>query len=118
MQVQDKALDILSHHMQGNADVCIAHLPMIQIATKHNATSVRKRAVDILWDCYINAPAIAERNRSLVTRLVSSQLHMFDGALPCASAPIHSATPPTQAGTCIASVGVSANPCTMEPCSC
>ena len=82
VQVQDKALDILAHHMQGNAAACIAHVPMIQAAARHNATSVRKRAVDILWDCYINAPAIAERNRGLVTRLLIAQLHMFDGPPP------------------------------------
>eukprot|EP00892_Ulva_mutabilis_P002377 jgi/Ulvmu1/1213/UM109_0011.1 len=80
--VQDKALDILSHHMQGNVAVCMSHLPMIKTATKHTATSVRKRAVDILWECYINAPSIAEHKPALVTHLLLLQLQMFDDQEP------------------------------------
>lgn len=110
VQVQDKALDILSHHMQGNVAVCMLHLPMIKTATKHNATSVRKRAVDILWECYINAPAIAEHKRALVTHLLALQLQMFDGVHAGLDGRLHTCMRPPLHGGCV-STAQSARPC-------
>jgi hypothetical protein len=60
------------------------HLGMIQQATRHNALSVRKRAVDIIWSCYISDPTFSAANRTLCNKLLLVQLQLFEGVLaPC-----------------------------------
>jgi hypothetical protein len=87
-QVQDKALDILAHHIRGDVAACRMHLGLIQQASRHPAVSVRKRAVDILWECYINDDAFAAANRRTCVRLLLLQLQLYDGVplQPCTAA--------------------------------
>ena len=79
VQVQDKALDVLANHIRGDPAACRMHLPMIQQATRHHFPSVRKRAVDIIWDCYISDETFSAANRALCNKLLLFQLQMFEG---------------------------------------
>ena len=81
-QVQDKALDVLSQQLRGDRDALAAHLPLILAAAAQPATSVRRRAVDILWDCYINGAAYGEGadGARRVALLLVKCLHLYSGA--------------------------------------
>lgn len=79
VQVQDKALDVLANHIRGDPAACRMHLAMIQQATRHHALSVRKRAVDIIWSCYISDEVFSATNRALCNKLLLIQLQMFEG---------------------------------------
>lgn len=54
VQVQDRALDVLACHLSADPVALAAHLPLVLQASQQQALSVRKRAVDVLWSCYIN----------------------------------------------------------------
>jgi hypothetical protein len=81
-QVQDKALDVLSWQLRGHRDALREHLPLIVGAASHSATSVRKRAVDILWDCYVNNDVYCsdESGRLEVVKLLVRCIHLLNGA--------------------------------------
>lgn len=82
--MQDKALDVLSQQLRGDRDALAAHLPLILAAAAQPATSVRRRAVDILWECYIGCEAYCEgpdgaRRAAL---LLVKCVHLYSGAPP------------------------------------
>jgi hypothetical protein len=86
LQVQDKALDVLSQHLLDDVKALQANVKLIQHASEHQATSVRKRAVEILWSSYINSDvytADAEGPERIAALLVHS-LRLFSGALQAA----------------------------------
>jgi hypothetical protein len=81
VQVQDKALDVLSQHLSGNREVLHANVNLILRASERNAVSVRKRAVDILWACYINCNVYGGdvKGRESITALLVHSLRLFGG---------------------------------------
>ena len=86
-QVQDKALDVLSHHLQGNLPALHANLLLVLHASEGPATSVRKRAVDILWSCYITSEVYGAGagGQERIAKLLLHSLRLFAGAPPPSS---------------------------------
>lgn len=86
LQVQDKALDVLSQHLKGNAEALQANLRLILHAAEQNALSVRKRALDIIWSCYIGGAAFAatDAGPAHITALLLRSIRLYAGAHHCA----------------------------------
>ena len=81
--MQDRALDVLARHLSGNRAALDAHLRLILQASQQQAVSVRKRAVDILWTCYINGDVYQgcdAAGRDVVALLLVQALRLFNGA--------------------------------------
>lgn len=87
VQVQDKALDVLSKHLLADQDALHASLPLIKHASTQHAVSVRKRALDILWTSYIGSATFAStpRGRDSVAELIVYSMHLATGARPSPS---------------------------------
>ena len=83
LQVQDKALDVLSQHLKGNTEALQTNLRLILHAAEQNALSVRKRALDIIWNCYIGGAAFAasETGPAQITALLLRSIKLYAGAL-------------------------------------
>ncbi|KAK9829724.1 hypothetical protein WJX72_007528 [[Myrmecia] bisecta] len=69
VSVREAGVELLGRHIVGRQELALAYFDTLVYATKDSGTSVRKRALKILWDCCIRPLAFPKATAACVAVL-------------------------------------------------
>ena len=66
VSVREAAVDLLGRHMVSRQDLALTYFEVLATAVRDPGTSVRKRAVNIMWESCIKQPSFPEATQACV----------------------------------------------------
>lgn len=66
MSVREAAVDLLGKHISSRQDLALSYFDVLATAVRDPGTSVRKRAVNIMWETFVKQPGFPQATQACV----------------------------------------------------